>query len=123
MDHGDIWEARPSPPTQAISAEAQNGDPSLASLNGCGEASPTAPFIAQTEFLVCPGGLCVPTEGELRVEEIRGVAYVIGHSTWERCESWAHARLRLAARIEALDPHELARDALLVDPFDACELV
>ncbi|MDP6979893.1 MAG: hypothetical protein QF570_15000 [Myxococcota bacterium] len=82
------------------------------------------PFIVETEFLVCPGGLCVPTEGELRVEEIRGVAYVIGHSTWERCESWGHARRRLAARIESLDPHDLARDALLIDdPFEACEVV
>ncbi len=76
--------------------------------------------IVQAEFLVCPGGLCIPTEGALRIEDVRGVPYVIGHSTWQRCDSWADAARQLAERIDGLDPHALANDALLDgDPLGA----
>jgi hypothetical protein len=37
---------------------------------------------------------------------------VIGHSTWERCRSRAHAKRRLATRIAEVDPHDLANEAL-----------
>jgi len=79
--------------------------------------------IVRSEFLVCPGGLCVPTEGALRIEEVRGIPYLIGHSTWQRCGDWAEAREQLAARIEALDPHALASDAIFEgDPLGAGDL-
>ena len=74
----------------------------------------------QCEFLVCAGGLCIPTDGPLRLERHLGVDYIIGRSTWERCESAGHAEQRLAGRMDELDPHELASEAVaLADPgFD-----
>jgi hypothetical protein len=74
----------------------------------------------QSEFLVCAGGVCVPTDGPLRRERHLGVDYIVGRSTWERCESASHAERRLAGRIDELDPHELASEAVaLADPgFD-----
>ena len=68
--------------------------------------------VEHTEFLVCKGGLCIPTDGVLRVESYHGADYVIGHSTWERCRSRAHAKRRLATRIAEVDPHDLANEAL-----------
>ena len=74
----------------------------------------------QSEFLVCAGGSCIPTDGPLRLERHLGVDYIIGRSTWERCESAGHAEQRLAGRMDELDPHELASEAVaLADPgFD-----
>ncbi len=75
-------------------------------------ASETVDAVVHSEFLVCSGGLCVPTDGPLRLEEQLGVHYILGRSSWERCESAAHARVRLARRIDELDPHELASEAV-----------
>ncbi len=73
--------------------------------------------IVHSEFLVCSGGLCVPTDGALRLEEHLGVHYILGHSTWERCESAAHAEERFGTRVDELDPHDLASEAIaLADP-------
>lgn len=79
------------------------------------------PRIEQSEFLVCKGGLCVPTEGVLRVESYRGADYVVGHSSWERCRSRAHARRRLAARVAEIDPHDLASEAIAAGDPDGDE--
>ena len=92
---------------------------------GPGEESPILdphPFeemveVVQNEFLVCAGGICIPTHGPLRHEEHLGVHYVVGHSTWEHCESSSHAEERLTVRIDELDPHDLASEALAIaDP-------
>lgn len=73
--------------------------------------------VVHSEFLVCRGGLCVPTNGPLRLEEHLGVHYILGRSTWERCESGTHAEARLAGRMDELDPHDLASEAVaLADP-------
>ena len=73
--------------------------------------------VVHSEFLVCGGGLCVPTNGPLRREEHLGVHYVVGRSTWERCASGSHANARLGERIDELDPHDLASEAVaLADP-------
>ena len=78
--------------------------------------------VEHTEFLVCKGGLCIPTDGMLRVESYHGADYVIGHSTWERCCSRAHAKRRLATRIAEIDPHDLANEAIDADyPGDPAE--
>ncbi len=75
------------------------------------------PDVVHSEFLVCGGGLCVPTDGALRLEEHLGVHYILGHLTWERCESAAHAEERLETRVDELDPHDLAGEAIaLADP-------
>ncbi len=75
--------------------------------------------VVRGDFLVLSGGLCVPTEGLLRVEEHLGTHYVLGRSSWERCETPAHAGERLAARIADLDPHDLASEAIaLQDAYD-----
>lgn len=73
------------------------------------------PQTEDAEFLVCAGGLCIPTDGALRVEAARGDYYVIGHCTWERCHSAAHAEERLVARIAAVDPHDLVSQAIAFD--------
>lgn len=79
------------------------------------------PKIERCEFLVCAGGLCIPTVGALRVECHRGEHYVIGHATWEHCRSRAHALRRLEVRVRELDPHELASEAIAVGDPDGDE--
>lgn len=81
----------------------------------CAEQASPRRRIVNAEFLVVPGGLCVPTEGRLRIEEVQGVDYVIGRSTWEPCRSPEAAQERLAKRIRDLDPHELALEAVALD--------
>jgi hypothetical protein len=68
--------------------------------------------VVQSDFLVCSGGLCIPTNGPLRLEEHLGDHYILGRSSWERCHSAAHAEARLAQRIDGLDPHDLASEAV-----------
>ena len=63
-------------------------------------------------FLVLPGGDCVPVDGPLRVEELRGEFYVLGNGTWERCESHQLANARLDQRRRDLSPHGLAAQTL-----------
>ena len=63
-------------------------------------------------FLVLPGGLCIPLEGPLRVEEIRGEWYLVGQSTWERFDSPEHASRRLIELTRERDPHRLAAEAV-----------
>ncbi|MFT5442070.1 MAG: hypothetical protein ACI8W3_001112 [Myxococcota bacterium] len=70
------------------------------------------------EFLVCAGGLCIPTDGVLRINEIAGEHYVVGHSTWERCPSRDHAEHRLAIRVAEVDPHDLVSEALEMGDSD-----
>lgn len=73
--------------------------------------------VVHSEFLVCGGGLCVPTNGPLRCEEHLGIHYIVGRSSWERCASGTHATARLSERIDELDPHDLASEAVaLADP-------
>lgn len=70
------------------------------------------------EFLVCAGALCVPTDGALRIIEIAGVYYIVGHSTWERCVSHDHAEHRLTIRVAEVDPHDLVSEALEMGDSD-----
>ncbi len=130
------WAGRPFPPPGEYPDEPDGAhkarQPTLSDLGeqlldriaiAQGPGSGGESEVVETEFLVCPGGLCIPTEGALRVEEILGAHYVIGRSSWERCESRAAAQQRLAQRIADLDPHELASEALIgEDPFAAADL-
>jgi hypothetical protein len=63
-------------------------------------------------FLVSRGGLRVPADGPLTIEEVHGEYYIVGQSSWERCESREHAVRRLDERIRTLDPSRLAQEAL-----------
>lgn len=47
-------------------------------------------------FLVLPGGVCVPLEGDFRIEELRGEWYVLGHHSVTRCDSHREAVSKLA---------------------------
>jgi len=94
------------------------GDASLRNPWSDREQNLIPPRIEQAEFLVCAGGVCIPTQGRLRVEQVDDTHYVLGHSTWEACRSRAHAEVRLAARIAEIDPHDLASEAISLDDLD-----
>ena len=73
-------------------------------------------------FLVLPGGVCVPLEGESRVEELRGEWYVLGHHSVTRCESQAGAVAKLAQLTGANEADLLAGlaiESVLDGEFDA----
>lgn len=63
-------------------------------------------------FLVLPGGVCVPLEGELRIEELRGEWYVLGHHSVTRCDSHGEAVALLAQRTGTDEADVLASLAL-----------
>jgi hypothetical protein len=63
-------------------------------------------------FLVLPGGVCVPLEGDWRVEELRGEWYVLGHHSVTRFDSQHAAATRLAQLTGASEPDVLAGIAL-----------
>lgn len=72
----------------------------------------TSAGIIDSTFLVCGGGLRVPVDGPLQIEEVEGEFYVVGHSTWELCDSIEHAQRRLNQRVRELGPDFLAAEAL-----------
>jgi hypothetical protein len=55
-------------------------------------------------FLVLPGGVCVPLEGDWRVEELRGEWYLLGHNSVTRFDSERAAATRLAQLTGANEP-------------------
>ncbi len=63
-------------------------------------------------FMVLAGGLCIPVDGALHIESIDGAFYVVGHSTWEQCDSQQAARRILSERVREIDPHDVAAGAL-----------
>lgn len=73
-------------------------------------------------FLVLPGGVCVPLEGEFRVEELRGEWYVLGHHSVTRCDSQREAVAKLA-QLTGTDEADLlaglAIESVLDGEFDA----
>jgi hypothetical protein len=79
-------------------------------------STPTDPV--EATFLIARGGIRIPTDGPLKVEEVAGEFYIVGRSSWERCESNNHARDRLEARIRALDPNALVADAVESDRLE-----
>ena len=56
----------------------------------------------------------MPTDGPLKIEEVQGEYFIVGHSSWERCASGEHARRRLSERVQELSPERLAAAALEV---------
>jgi hypothetical protein len=67
---------------------------------------------SQATFLVLHGGECVPADGPLQVEELRGEFYVLGHCSWQRYESRGAAERRLREMVEVLDPHRIAAETV-----------
>ena len=63
-------------------------------------------------FLVFRDGECIPLDGPMRVERLRGSFYVLGHRSWERCESATAARQSLLERVAGLDPDRVVAEAL-----------
>jgi len=63
-------------------------------------------------FLVLPGGVCVPLEGEYRVEELRGEWYVLGHNSVVRFDSQREAVAKFSELTGARGPDVLAGRAL-----------
>ena len=63
-------------------------------------------------FLVFRDGECIPLDGPMRVERLRGRYYLLGQHSWERCESGVAAQRRLLEQVARLDPHRMAADAL-----------
>lgn len=63
-------------------------------------------------FLVLPGGVCVPLEGEWRTAELRGDWYVLGHNSVVPCGS-ERAALSMLEQLEAqTDIDLLANEAI-----------
>jgi hypothetical protein len=61
---------------------------------------------------VLPDRMCIPLEGPYRVEEHRGIWYVLGEHRAIACESEREAQL-VCERLERnLDAHALAAEAL-----------
>jgi hypothetical protein len=63
-------------------------------------------------FLVFRDGECVPLDGPMRVERLRGCYYLLGELSWERCGSREAAQHLLLERMGGLDPHRVAAEAL-----------
>ena len=63
-------------------------------------------------FLVLPGGICVPLEGDYRVEELRGEWYVLGNHSVIRFDSEHAAVARFSELTGARGPDVLAGRAL-----------
>jgi hypothetical protein len=63
-------------------------------------------------FLVFRDGECIPLEGPMRVERLRGSYYLLGKRSWERCGSREAAQYRLLEQMGGLDPHRVAAEAL-----------
>jgi hypothetical protein len=63
-------------------------------------------------FLVLPGGVCVPLEGDWRVEEHRGEWYVLGNNAVHRFESEREAVARFAQLAGIREPDLLAELAV-----------
>jgi len=73
-------------------------------------------------FLVFGDGECIPLDGPMRVELLRGSYYLLGRRSWERFESLADARRRLVERAAGSDPDGVAGEtleALADDALDA----
>ena len=66
-------------------------------------------------FLVLPGGVCVPLEGDDRIEELRGEWYVLGHNSVTRFDSQREAVARFALLTGEREPDVLAGFALEFD--------
>ena len=63
-------------------------------------------------FLVLPGGLCVPLEGDWHVAELRGDWYVLGHNSVVPCGSKRAAESTLAELESRSDADLLADEAI-----------
>lgn len=68
-------------------------------------------------FLVLPGGVCVPLEGDYRVEDLRGEWYVLGHNSVARFDTQREAVTRLVELTGARTPDVLAGFAVELE-FD-----
>jgi hypothetical protein len=68
--------------------------------------------VSKRPFLVLPGGVCVPLEGEWRTAELRGEWYVLGHNSVVPCGSERAALSMLAQLQEQTDIDVLASEAI-----------
>jgi hypothetical protein len=73
-------------------------------------------------FLVLPGGVCVPLEGDWRIEELRGEWYVLGHNSVHRCETHDQAVTRFAQLTGTDEAEVLASIALEAEIGSALEI-
>lgn len=63
-------------------------------------------------FLVLPGGLCVPLEGDWHIAELRGDWYVLGHNSVVPCGSKRAAESMLEELAAQTDADRLACEAI-----------
>jgi len=68
--------------------------------------------VPKRPFLVLPGGLCVPLEGDWHVAELRGDWYVLGHNSVVPCGSKRAAESMLAELESRSDVDLLADEAI-----------
>ena len=63
-------------------------------------------------YLVLPEGLCIPLDGDWRIECLRGNWYVLGHHSVVPCGSRRAAMSMLEELREQTDVDRLAADAI-----------
>jgi len=68
--------------------------------------------VPKRPFLVLPGGICVPLEGDWRKAELRGEWYVLGHNSVVPCGSERSAQSMLDQLQEQTDIDVLASEAI-----------
>lgn len=73
-------------------------------------------------FLVLPGGVCVPLEGDFRIEELRGEWFVLGHHSVTRCDSHREAVAKFAQLTGTDQSDVLAGIALEAEIESALEI-
>lgn len=68
--------------------------------------------MSKRPFLVTTDHECIPLEGPLRIEQVRGVWYVLGDHRAVPCEDERAARVCLDRLESGADAHALAQQAL-----------
>jgi hypothetical protein len=68
--------------------------------------------VPKRPFLVMPGGICVPLEGQWRIARLRGDWYVLGHNAVVPCGSERAATSMLEELVSRSDADLLAAEAI-----------
>jgi len=68
--------------------------------------------VPKRPFLVLPGGVCIPLEGEWHIAELRGDWYVLGHHSVVPCGSERAALSMLEQLQDQTDVDLLATEAI-----------
>ena len=72
-------------------------------------------------FLVFRDGECIPLDGPMRLELLRGSYYLLGRRSWERFDSLSAARRRLVELAAGTDPDGVAGETLEALDDDALD--